>query len=221
MLAVKSLNLLGRSNAQGKKEQTDLPQHLVPGVAEFLAAAKQNDVYEMSRLLDTHNASGLRPDVRDPMNRTALHEAATAGHLVACKFLLSRGAATSPKDSWNNTPLDDAMNNDAKDVQSLLVDAGATVGDAQVAAQKLFSAISGGDLARIEAIVSAGTPVTAVDGDNRSAMHHAAAKGDVKVMQYLIGAGAKLDIIDNFGLTPLGEADRHRSRTVLLQGSNT
>ena len=77
---------------------------VTPGIAEFLAAAKVNDVYLMSQLLDQHGPRGLRVDSRDPMNRSALHEAATAGHLVAIKFLLSRGAEPSPKDSWDATP---------------------------------------------------------------------------------------------------------------------
>jgi len=62
-------------------------------------------------------------------------------------------------------------------------------------------------------MVSSGASLSEVDDDNRTAMHHAAAKGSLTIIECLIGAGAKIDAVDNFGLTPLGEADRHSSRT--------
>jgi len=120
----------------------------------------------------------------------------------------------SPKDTWGKTPLDEAVEADnGKVVQEMLVEAGCKVGSSKMAEQNFFRAISEGSIDRVESIVSAGTPVTVVDSENRSAMHHAAASGQLKMIEYLIGAGAKLNVIDNFGLTPLGEADRHRSRT--------
>ena len=64
----------------------------------------------------------------------------------------------------------------------------------------------------MRSMIESGTPVTVTDADNRTALHHAAAKGDLEIIEYLIVKGAKLDAVDNFGLTPLGEAGRHATR---------
>lgn len=52
-----------------------------------------------------------------------------------------------------------------------------------------------------------------VDETGRTALHMAVAQGDLRAMDVLIAAGARLDAVDQFGLTPLGEAARHASRT--------
>lgn len=185
----------------------------VPGVAELLEAAKKNDVYELSRLLEENEAGGLRVDSADPMERTALHEAAKEGSLVAAKFLLTRGAHASPKDSWGATPLDDAIKAGHKDVRTLLVDGGGALGSVQETAEKLFAAIGRGELAVVESLVTSGCPIDCADSDSRTPLHHAAASGDLAILDYLIGAGAKVDALDMYGLTPIGEAARHASRT--------
>ena len=164
-------------------------------------------------ILDEHGKGGLSIDSSDPMQRTALHEAAKAGTAVAAKFCLSRGAEPSPCDAWDSTPLDDAVRGCHKDVRLLLLEAGARLGSIKTAAAQLFAAIGNGDAPLVESIVSAGCPVNVLDDDNRTPLHHAAAKGDVTILSFLINAGAKLDPLDNFGLTPLGEAARHSSRT--------
>ena len=184
-----------------------------PGVAAFLDAARKNDVYEMSSLLDQFDREGLRADTPNPMMRTALHEAAAASNLVAVKFLLTRGSEPSPKDSWNMTPLDEAIKVNATDVQKLLVDSGAQLGNIELAIENLMTAVQEGNLELVKSLVESGTSVNSHDDDNRSTLHHAAAKGNLVIIEYLIGAGAYLDSIDNFGLTPLGEASRHGSRT--------
>jgi len=183
------------------------------GVAELLASASKNDVYEMSRLLDTHKKEGLTADSTDPMKRTALHEAARAGAAVAVKFCLTRGAFASPLDAWEKTPLDDAIENGDQETQSILVKAGARVGSVKEMATKLFGAIATSNLDLVKSLIDSGCPVNSKDDENRTALHYAAAKGDLAIIKHLVNAGAKLDIIDNFGLTPLGEAARHKSRT--------
>lgn len=223
------------------------------GVAELLASASKNDVYEMSRLLDTHKkegeprsglnfahrlpesnstlacdqmthvfapvwapynrSPGLTADSTDPMKRTALHEAARAGAAVAVKFCLTRGAFASPLDAWEKTPLDDAIENGDQETQSILVKAGARVGSVKEMATKLFGAIATSNLDLVKSLIDSGCPVNSKDDENRTALHYAAAKGDLAIIKHLVNAGAKLDIIDNFGLTPLGEAARHKSRT--------
>ena len=165
------------------------------------------------RILDEHSKNGLSIDSSDPMQRTALHEAAKAGAAVAVKFCLSRGAESSPCDAWELSPLDEAVRGCHNEVRTLLLEAGARLGSVKTAASQLFAAIASADRPLVESILSAGCPVNVLDDDNRTPLHHAAAKGDVSILDRLISSGAKLDPLDNFGLTPLGEAARHSSRT--------
>ena len=53
---------------------------------------------------------GLSPDLGDYDGRTAMHLAASTGHLGLLRFLVEEaGAAVSPRDRWDATPLDDAI----------------------------------------------------------------------------------------------------------------
>jgi len=185
----------------------------VTGTAELLGATRANDVWEMSRLLDEHKKSYLTVNSCDPLKRTAMHEAAKAGHVTALKFLISRGANVSPKDVSGNTPLDEAINCSQLEAQQTLSEAGAKLGNEAQAAARLINAVKSNDLDLAKSMVKGGTNIDHVDDDGRTSIHHAVALGSISMIEYLIEAGVKLDVADRFGLTPLGEAARHASRT--------
>jgi hypothetical protein len=99
-------------------------------------------------------------------------------------------------------------------VQKLLIESGGKVGDAKKSVEKLFAAVSAGDIPLTQSLVRSGTAISSVDKDNRTALHHAVAKGDLALIDALIEEGAKLDAVDNYGLTPLGEVRADASSSI-------
>ncbi|OEU18680.1 ankyrin, partial [Fragilariopsis cylindrus CCMP1102] len=64
-------------------------------------------------------------DFRDYDRRTALHVAASEGHLEICTFLVQRGAKINRSDRWGGSPLDDASRHRHKEVIKYLRSLGA------------------------------------------------------------------------------------------------
>ncbi|GFH43796.1 hypothetical protein CTEN210_00269 [Chaetoceros tenuissimus] len=60
--------------------------------------------------------------------RTPLHVAAAGGHVMVCRFLISKGANVNVVDNWNCRPLDDAIRMSRVAVIKLLKENGADVG---------------------------------------------------------------------------------------------
>ena len=58
-------------------------------------------------------------DIKDYDRRTALHVAASEGHIEVVKLLLNAGASPLPKDRFNNTPFDDATRGNHKKIIEL------------------------------------------------------------------------------------------------------
>ena len=81
----------------------------------------------------------------------------------------------------------------------------AQLGNPKMAEKRLISAVMSADVDTVEILISGGVPIDAVDGDNRTSLHHAVAIGNEKIIDMLILGGAKLMCVDDFGLTPLGE----------------
>lgn len=72
----------------------------------FIKAAAEGDLEEVQTILRYH---GTIVDQGDYDNRTALHLAASNGHLPIVKLLCEAKANVNAKDRWNRQPLDDAV----------------------------------------------------------------------------------------------------------------
>merc|ERR1719210_1472798 len=167
----------------------------------------------MGALLDQHAASGLTVNSSDYDHRSALHLAASEGSLECAKLLVKKGADVNAKDRWNGTPLDDAVRSNNKEVMDYLVENGAKTGDEGGVVKRLFTAIEKNDVDNVNTLIKSGVDVKSVDYDMRTPLHVAVSGGNFEIIEALHKAGADVNAKDNFGLTPLGEANRRHMRT--------
>ena len=156
--------------------------------------------------------------------RTALHLAASEGVLDVVRCLVEElGATASPVDRWGGTPLDDAIRSQHDSVAAYLRTKGAEHGlTSKVASDGgIIEAAARGDLDGLRRLVEAGAKPDEGDYDQRTAMHLAAAEGNLDVVRCLVEElGASLSRVDRWGGTPLDDAIRskHHGVTKWLQG---
>jgi len=90
--------------------------------------------------------------------RTALHVAASEGHLDIVRLLVHRGATINRSDRWGGSPLDDAHRHRQAEVATYLRSKGGTTGSADQTSN-LITAAAQGDLDEVRMLL---TPVMAV-----------------------------------------------------------
>ncbi len=72
-----------------------------------------------------------------------------------------------------------------------------------------------GDTTALEQLIASGAEVDAADYDGRTALHLAAAEGQVAAATLLLGKGARVGVVDRWAGTPIVDAVRHRHRAVV------
>jgi len=215
-------NLFRRQSSEGVMAiEANLIAFLDSGAqGELCEAASRNDLLRLQELID----AGVDPNSYDYDRRTALHIAASEGHMETTKFLLSTAKAYhSPKDRWGSTPLDDARRGESaehKAVAEYLHECGATahrganrgIDNPQA---NLCEAASKGDISELRHLVTNGLDVNEGDYDKRTALHLAASEGVLDAVQFLINeARANHSPVDRWGGTPLDDAIRQKHQPV-------
>jgi len=106
-------NILDSSKKQitlNNVDKTDIHNYLL------FNAASNGDLLEIKKLY----SSGINLNISDYDKRTALHLAASENKIKIVKFLLNKNVDKNVVDRWGNTPLDDAIRGDCKEIIELL-----------------------------------------------------------------------------------------------------
>ena len=193
-------------------------QDFAMGCSVLHQAALGNQ-FEMETILQDY------PDLvnfRDYDRRTALHVAASEGHLDICRYLVAKGGILNRSDRWGGSPLDDAHRQGHTETVQFLSEQGAQFGSASQIAN-FITAASEGDTEEVQAFLNyGGFDVNVRDYDHRTALHLAAAEGHYDIVQLLCEAGANVNVEDRWGNRPLDDArdasnNSKKNHTLLVQ----
>ena len=195
-------------------------------VAVMLSAAARDDAERVVSLL----RDGVSASASDYDKRSGLHVAASEGALRVVQALLDRGAEVNALDRFGHTPFDDATKQGDTDVIEVIEAAGGIHSDAyhkelplskeaalaaqllneaaseEVRVALLLFAASRDDVERCRMLLDSGVLPSAMDYDQRSALHIAASDAAVNVLELLIERRADVQATDRWGHTPLDDA---------------
>ena len=215
-IALISVALLMGGGAGG---QTPPSASEIAAYAGLHAAAAQGDVGSIAGLI----AAGADPNARDAAGRTALHVAAFLGRHEAMRRLVRGGADPRALEGRRYDIVTIAAVQDDVTSLSLALELGADPraitspydGTALIAAAHL------GHDEVVRRLIAAGAPLDHVNNLGWTALIEAIVLGDggarhVACLDALVTAGARLDLADRGGATPLALA-RSRGFTAMVE----
>ena len=184
------------------------PQEFAIG-CNLLQAAARGDRDAMEKILKKYPN---HVNFRDYDRRTALHVAASEGHLDICMFLVEgKRCRINRSDRWGGSPLDDAHRHRQENVVKFLRKNGATTGSLDQTTN-LIAAAADGDAEEVGLLLNMCTNkhIDSGDYDKRTALHLAAGEGRLEIVRLLCEAGADVNVKDRWGGRPLDDAKRNR-----------
>lgn len=140
--------------------------------------------------------------------RTALHVAASEGHLAVVKFMFEKGAKINRSDRWGGSPLDDAHRHQQTDVIQYLRSKGGSTGSVNQTVN-FITAAAAGDVEEVRTLLDLIPNINEGDYDKRTALHLAAGEGHAGVVTLLCMAKANPNAEDRWGGRPLDDAERN------------
>ncbi|GBF99143.1 potassium channel [Raphidocelis subcapitata] len=186
-----------------------LVRHQLAGAMEartgqFLSACGRGESDRVKLML----GQGFSPDATDYANRTGLMVAATNGQKAIVDILLAVNARPNTADRSGSTALLEACRAGQDEVVESLLCRGGRLGlDPVRTAHELNAAITNGDLPYLSRLLRCGADPGVRDSETKStALHIAAADGNLAACKALVESKAPLDAANRYGHTPLDEA---------------
>ena len=193
--------------------EMQLPAHEFALGCSFLHQVALGNQSDLEKMLEE------RPTLvnfRDYDRRTALHIAASEGHVDICKYLVKKGARINRSDRWGGFPLDDAHRHRRSDVVNLLREHGAKFGSTSQTVN-LITAASEGNVEEVNVLLEFGSmDLNQGDYDHRTALHLAANEGHLEVVKLLCEAGADVNVKDRWGDRPVDDARKAKKNATAI-----
>jgi ankyrin repeat protein len=157
------------------------------GCTDLMVASYLGLTVTVVRLLE----SGVAIEELDKHGQSALHLAASNGHLETVKLLIDAGANPLADDSKNITSLHLAASNGHLETVKLLASVGADPRAEDIEkTTALHLAGSNGYLETVKFLKDAGADPRAEDIGKTTPLHLAASNGHLEIIEFLIGVGA-------------------------------
>jgi ankyrin repeat protein len=150
---------------------------------DFLSAASQGNVAKLNELVDKVDVDArLSED-----GETALHRAASRGHLNAVALLLDHGAKVDATDGEGVTPLILASYRGQTEVVKLLLQRGAAVNarEKRNGLSSLSHAVGRGDKELVSVLLAHGADPLLKSADGRTPLERAEANGATEIVALL------------------------------------
>ncbi|MGA9827749.1 MAG: ankyrin repeat domain-containing protein, partial [Rhodanobacteraceae bacterium] len=178
------------------------------GITALIAATR--DSYRgRPEAVMTLLANGADPRLADADDSTPLHHAARCAEPEVAALLVDSGAQIDAVNREGVTPLGVACMGRHWPVATFLLTRGASPSPADaVPALHLAAAVDEDDPAGIALLTGHKTGIDALGAFDRTALHVAAHCGHVRIVEFLLAAGANADRADRNGTTALMEAAR-------------
>jgi cytohesin len=192
-----------------KSEESSLIEDMLSSTASTpLQIAALKGYSEITELL---LSKGADVNAKADNGNTALHYALFAGHKSVVELLLANGADRSLKDRDGRTALESAMKRSSEEIAKLLVTEDTLI--------TIHLAAFIGDLAKLEALIDAGTAPDANDKDGVKPLHYAAMGGQKAAAELLTGKGADVNARVPQVLTDVEKKLKEQLRSRTPQGA--
>eukprot|EP00549_Striatella_unipunctata_P016476 CAMPEP_0118725992 /NCGR_PEP_ID=MMETSP0800-20121206/33447_1 /TAXON_ID=210618 ORGANISM="Striatella unipunctata, Strain CCMP2910" /NCGR_SAMPLE_ID=MMETSP0800 /ASSEMBLY_ACC=CAM_ASM_000638 /LENGTH=182 /DNA_ID=CAMNT_0006634751 /DNA_START=21 /DNA_END=570 /DNA_ORIENTATION=- len=149
---------------------------------------------------------GFDPDSADYDNRTALMVASMKGNVDTVAKLLEFHVNPNLIDVHGSTALYEATQHGHAAVMELLLQHGAELAWTKAAPHRMCQAVFDGDTQLLRRLLKAKIDVNASDYDKRTAIHIAAAEGNLAAVKILVQHGANINVKDRWNNGIMDEA---------------
>jgi uncharacterized protein len=186
-------------------------------VPALVAAAEAGDVAALRRLLD----AGTAVDTRDARRRTALLAATHANQIAAARLLIERGADVNAKDEMQDSAYLFAGARGRLEILRLTLAAGADLSSTnRYGGTALIPAAHYGHVDTVRELLKTKIDVDHVNRLGWTALLEAIILGGggaahTEIVRLLVAHGAKLQLADAQGVTPLAHAEQRGQRAIV------
>ncbi len=185
--------------------------------AALFSAAEAGDITTLKKQLD----AGVPVDTRDARRRTALLAATHANRVDAARLLVERGADVNAKDAIQDSPFLYAGAQGRLDILRLTLAAGADLKSTnRYGGTALIPAAHHGHVETVRELLKTQIDVDHVNRLGWTALLEAIILGDggaahTEIVRLLLAHGAKPQLADAQGVTPLAHAEQRGQRAIV------